>query len=332
MIRLAVDRMQNGITCVFRKPRNHIEHFLGRKMTHQVLKRFEGNPGGAGLLAIATQHTGIPDLISPYQMEKRIWGRHVAFGNPSVHIQGVVSSGDLNRANVNATVTFDAFLEVVLPEGFSLFFSHCQHFLKGCWGHNGRFLFNRLKSLSDNRRQCVFKGIFRHARVSAVTTLDAFRLVYLDSIGPKLAINFGGRMGFINELGCAIPTTGAFIHINVAGLFLNLNFQISLFTLNAFNGGTGMDLNIDMPADLDQFRRYNSHGTIIGWKCLIQLRHGPADGRAFFHEVNVVAGICQIQGGLHTGNASTYDHYGSPQFIRHAASPSVSKNYKFSVE
>jgi hypothetical protein len=255
-------------------------------------------------------------------MKERIEGRYVAFGYPFIHCQGFVGSRNLNRAYVNATVAFDAFPEVALPEGFPIRLPHFQHFLKECRGDNGRFFFNRLKSLPDNRRHGVFHGVFHHASIRAVAALDAFGLVYLDSIGPQLPVNFGGRMGFINELGCAITTTGTFIHVNVPGFFLNLNFQISLFPFNTFYGGAGMDLNIDMPADLDQFRRNNSHGTVIGGKCLIQLRHGPADGRAFFHQVNVVAGICQIQSGLHTGNASAHDQYGSPQFIRHDASPS----------
>jgi hypothetical protein len=46
-----------------------------------------------------------------------------------------------------------------------------------------------------------------------------------------------------------------------------------------FNFGQGMKLYIDVPADLDQFRRDNSHGTIIRGKRLVQLGHNAADGR-----------------------------------------------------
>ena len=244
------------------------------------------------------------------------------FRHPFFKFKGFVGSGNLDRAYVNAAVAFDAFPEVVLPESFSIRLPHFQYFLEGGWRHNGCFLFDRLKSLSHNRCHGVFQRIFFHACVRAVAALDAFGRVYLDSIGPQLSVNFGGRMGFINELGCAITTPGTFVYVNVPGLFQDLNFQVTLFSFDALDCGAGMDLDIDMPADLDQFRRYNSHGTVIGGKCLIQLRHGPADGRAFFHQVNKVAGICQIQSGLHTGNASAYDQYGSPQFIRHAASPS----------
>jgi hypothetical protein len=38
-----------------------------------------------------------------------------------------------------------------------------------------------------------------------------------------------------------------------------------------------------MPADLDQFRRDDSHGTVIGGKGLVQLRHYSTYGGGFLH-------------------------------------------------
>lgn len=165
----------------------------------------------------------------------------------------------------------------------------------------------------------MLQGVFFRACVGAIPTLDALGPVYFDAVCPQLSINFGGRMGFINELCGTIATTGAFIEVNVPGFFPDLNFQIPLFPFNAFDGGAGMNPDVDMPADLDQFRRYDSHGAIIGGECLIQLRHGPPNGRAFLYEVNKKTRICQIQCGLHTGNPSAHNHYGPPYFFRHAA-------------
>ena len=36
-----------------------------------------------------------------------------------------------------------------------------------------------------------------------------------------------------------------------------------------------MEFDVDMPADLDQFGRDNSHGTVIGGKSLVQLAMTP---------------------------------------------------------
>jgi hypothetical protein len=63
-----------------------------------------------------------------------------------------------------------------------------------------------------------------------------------------------------------------------------------------------------MPADLDQFGRDNSHRTIIGRKSLVKLGHGTADGCRFLDQVYVVAGISQVQGGLHPADAAAENH------------------------
>jgi hypothetical protein len=76
-----------------------------------------------------------------------------------------------------------------------------------------------------------------------------------------------------------------------------------------------------MPADLDQFRRNDSHGTIIGGKRLIQLSHAPAYGRAFFQEIDVISRISQVERGLHPCDPAAYHQYGSPYVIWHWITP-----------
>jgi hypothetical protein len=92
---------------------------------------------------------------------------------------------------------------------------------------------------------------------------------------------------------------------------LNGDLEVSLGTLNLFNLGTGDQVDIKMPADLDQFRRDNSHGTIIGGEGLVQFAHDPTNGGRFFDQVDIVSGICQIEGRLQSGNSSAYNHNGS---------------------
>jgi len=50
---------------------------------------------------------------------------------------------------------------------------------------------------------------------------------------------------------------------------MDLDLEISFVSTYIFNVGTGMEFYIDVPADLDQFGRDNSHGTIIGGKGLV---------------------------------------------------------------
>ncbi len=60
---------------------------------------------------------------------------------------------------------------------------------------------------------------------------------------------------------------------------MDSDFEIPFVSADIFNVGTGMEFYVDMPADLDQFRRDNSHGTVIGGEGLIQFTHYPTDGR-----------------------------------------------------
>jgi hypothetical protein len=57
----------------------------------------------------------------------------------------------------------------------------------------------------------------------------------------------------------------------------NIHLKITFFSRNIFHFTQRKQLDIDMPADLDQFWGKNSHGTIIRGKGLIQLGHDPPD-------------------------------------------------------
>ena len=70
---------------------------------------------------------------------------------------------------------------------------------------------------------------------------------------------------------------------------MNNDLKVPLFAFNPVYLGAGDKADIEMPADLDQFGRDNSHGTIIGGKGLVQLGHYPANGGGFFQKVDVIA-------------------------------------------
>jgi hypothetical protein len=63
------------------------------------------------------------------------------------------------------------------------------------------------------------------------------------------------------------------IRVDTAGSFVNPDLKISRRTLDRFNVCVREYLDVEMPADLDQFGRDNSHSTVISGKCLVELRH-----------------------------------------------------------
>jgi hypothetical protein len=105
----------------------------------------------------------------------------------------------------------------------------------------------------------------------------------------------------------ANTAAGAQIHVDAPGPFPNLHLEVSGASRDRLKVRVSDELDIQMPADLDQFRGDNSHGTIVGREGLVQLSHNPADGRGFFEEIDVISGIRKIEGGLHTRNASAHN-------------------------
>lgn len=64
-----------------------------------------------------------------------------------------------------------------------------------------------------------------------------------------------------------------------------------------------------MPADLDQFRRENSHGAVIGGEGLVKLGHVAANAWAFLHQVNLEACRGKVKGSLDTADSPANNHY-----------------------
>jgi hypothetical protein len=137
----------------------------------------------------------------------------------------------------------------------------------------------------------------------------------------KLSFN---RLGYVignRAVFNTTPTSGTQLHIDTACSFFDLYLEISRAALHGFQIRIGDKFYVQMPADLDQFRGDNSHGTIICREGFIQLSHDASYGRAFFKEVDVISGVSQIKGGLHTGNSAPNDQNRSPQSIGHRSSP-----------
>jgi hypothetical protein len=98
----------------------------------------------------------------------------------------------------------------------------------------------------------------------------------------------------------------------------NRDLKVTLFPCNALDIGKGDQLYVNVPADLDQFGRDNSHGAVICGEGLVQLGHNPANGGGSFNQIYVKAGVGQIQGALHPGNASAdHQHRSNDGFIHH---------------
>ena len=103
-------------------------------------------------------------------------------------------------------------------------------------------------------------------------------------------------------------TTGTFLLYNVSGLLDQGYLKISCLPFYTVNFGIGQDLDIGMPADLDQFWSQYSHRAVIGGIGLVKLGHMAANGRRFLNEVNLKTSTGKIEGGLNAADPPTDNH------------------------
>jgi len=78
------------------------------------------------------------------------------------------------------------------------------------------------------------------------------------------------------------------IHVDAPGPLSYFHFEISRASFYGLKIRVSDELDIEMPADLDQFGGDNSHGAVVGGEGLIQLSHGPADGRRRLEQIDIV--------------------------------------------
>jgi len=70
-----------------------------------------------------------------------------------------------------------------------------------------------------------------------------------------------------------------------------------------------------MPADLDQFGREDSHGTVVGRKGLVQLGHMAPDARRFVDQVDLEPGRGEIKRGLNPADSTPHNQYVSKMVV-----------------
>jgi hypothetical protein len=104
-------------------------------------------------------------------------------------------------------------------------------------------------------------------------------------------------------------TTRTFVLSNISGLFNQGYLEVSCFTFYTVNFCIRQDLYIGMPADLDQFGREYSDGTVVGRKGLVKLGHMAANGRCFVNQVNLKTSSAKIKRSLNSTDPSTDNHH-----------------------
>jgi hypothetical protein len=70
---------------------------------------------------------------------------------------------------------------------------------------------------------------------------------------------------------CAVIAAGAFLQVNITGTFPDLSLKITGLSFEGKQLAIGDDLDVEMTACLNQLRREDTHGAIVGGKGLVKL-------------------------------------------------------------
>ncbi len=113
----------------------------------------------------------------------------------------------------------------------------------------------------------------------------------------------------------AVATAGAFFGVDVARLVADANVEVARLAGDGVDLAVGQQFDIQMPAGLDELGREDAHRAVVGGEGLVQPGHDAADGRVGLEEVDLLAGVGQVEGGLDAADAATDDKHRADGWI-----------------
>jgi hypothetical protein len=124
----------------------------------------------------------------------------------------------------------------------------------------------------------------RFEKIDAVPGIN--HILLRDGLGVRkigsLSLAQAGIVKISNTFGALFRTgtTGnALVYVNVTGGLNDRRLKVTRLPGQTLHFSQGQELDVGMPADLDQFRRDDSHGALVGGEGLVELGHDPTNGR-----------------------------------------------------
>ena len=114
----------------------------------------------------------------------------------------------------------------------------------------------------------------------------------------------------------AIAAGVALAHVDVARALAQRHLEIAGLAADALDVGQGDDLDVLVARALDQLGREDAHGAVAGGEGLVELGHAAADGRRRLDQIDLEAGLGQVQRRLDAGDAGAGHHDRADGFRR----------------
>ena len=93
----------------------------------------------------------------------------------------------------------------------------------------------------------------------------------------------------------ALAAAGAHLGVDVAGVVVDRGLEAAGLALEPGELGVGDDLDVEVPAGLDELGRQRAHRAVVGGEGLVELRHVAAEGRRLLDEVDLVPAFGQVE-------------------------------------
>ena len=115
----------------------------------------------------------------------------------------------------------------------------------------------------------------------------------------------------------ADAAAGALVVVDVAGLLADLHLEVAHRAADFLQLGVGQQGDVLVLADLRHLRREDAGRAVERGEGLVELGHVAADARLALDEVDVVAGVGQLERGLQAGDAAADDQRGRVDLDEH---------------
>ena len=102
-----------------------------------------------------------------------------------------------------------------------------------------------------------------------------------------------------------VAASGTFRCVNVPGLLLHSDLEISCGTIDLDDLCVRQSRDVRVACNICHFRRENTSGTVIRRECLVQTAHLSTSGGVSVYEVDMDVPSCKIQRCLDTCDSST---------------------------
>ena len=113
----------------------------------------------------------------------------------------------------------------------------------------------------------------------------------------------------------ALSTAGAFIKFDVSSFLSDGDLKVPRIPFDFVYFSIGDGLYVEVSSGLHQPGGYYTHSAVVGGEGLVELSHHPTNIAFLLQQVDLEAGVAQVEGGLHAADPTSHHQHRSYFFL-----------------